>query len=156
MSGSREILKSLLPTEGNNGIIYLLGSAGIAGAVYLLYHFRGRQPRAGYEQKISFSPETGEAKMEEKLVTTARSVARGNQVTGGNLDNRSLGQHPESEATSNTVRNGNLANNALQTGPISDAALPTVLEQTNPRGRSDHPDSQSGENPAEKQLFRRR
>ncbi len=135
MAGSREILKNLLPKDGNNGIVYLLGSAGIIGAVYLLYHFRGRQPRPGYEQKMSFSPETGKAKMEEKLVATSQAISSGNQVTRGNLDSRALGQHPVAKTTNNTVTDGDLAGAAIQTGPISETALPGILEQTGPRKR---------------------
>ncbi len=150
MAGSREILKNLLPKDASSGIVYLLGGAGVMGGLYLLYHFRGKQPRPGYEQKMTFSPD-GKATMEEKLVPTVQAISSGNRVTGGNLDTRALGQHPVVKTTNNTVRDGDLAGAAIQTGPISEAALPGVLEQTGPRKRQG-PDSSSsvGEGEPEK------
>ncbi len=86
MAGSREILKSLLLTDRNNGMAY-----------------------------------------------TAVAVSTDNQVTQGNIDNRSIGSRSLSAATHNTVKDGDIANVSIQSEPVNSTTLETVLRQTNPR-----------------------
>ncbi len=72
---------------------------------------------------------------EENNGVTALAISSGNQVTRGNIDNRSIGQHPGSVATCNTVIDGDVVNIPIQSEPVSQATLETILRQTNPTRR---------------------
>ncbi len=66
---------------------------------------------------------------------TALAISSGNQVIGGSIDNRSIGQRPASVATGNTVIDGDIVNVPIQSEPVNQTTLETILRQTNPTRR---------------------
>jgi LPXTG-motif cell wall-anchored protein len=134
MSGSREILKKLVPETGGN-ITYLIGGAGLLGAMFLLYYYR-KPSRPGFEQKTTFSPKSGKVAIEEKFVHTTVSEARDNEVKNGGIDNRSIGPHAKTSAVGNKITDGDLSNAPIHyEGSLTSEGLQNVLQQTGLRSR---------------------
>ncbi len=122
MASSRETLKKFFQKEFRWNIIYLLGSGGLIGAIFLLYYYyhKNKQLRLEYQQKPTLPSDSKEAGMEEQFVHTTVAEATGNQTKCGNLNNYAIGPYPKNAAIDNNVENGDLFNFATQSAGLMD------------------------------------